>query len=291
MYELIKLGKNTYYISAFCNVGVYVNGNDATLIDSGLDDENAEIIDSLLQNAGFKVKNIIITHAHADHIGSSRYFVDKYNSKVLCTKPDTAIANISVLNTALLYGGLPSSIAKGKMLYAKSCKAVEITPKNLPDGLEIIDLKGHSIAMIGVKTSDNVAFIADSVISEKTINKFPLTYLLSVKEYLAAMDKVLGLNAKYYVPSHAEITTDIAPLISLNKQTVQKNMDDILSVITRPIETNDIVYEYAAKFGYTLKTSQFFVVTTTVKNYLAHLESEGKVRAYIENNRLFWEKI
>lgn len=291
MYELVKLGKNTYYINAFCNVGVYVNGTDATLIDSGLDDENAVIIDDLLKKEGLLVKNIIITHAHADHIGSSRYFVDKYNATVLCTKADTAIANISILNTSLIYGGLPSNIARGKMLYAEPCKAIEITKNNLPKGLEIVDLRGHSISMIGVKTDDNVLFVADSVISEKTIQKFPLTYLLNVNEYLSSMDKILSINADYYVPAHAEVTTDIAPLVSLNKQAVQKNIDDILSVMTKPIEIGDLVFEYAKKFGYVLKTSQFFVVTTTIKNYLAHLESEGKVKAYIENNRLFWEKL
>lgn len=290
MYELTRLGKNTYNINAFTNVGVYLNGNKATLIDSGVDDESAENIERVLLDNKWEIENIIITHAHADHIGGSRYFVDKYNAKVLCTKADTAIANISILNTSLIYGGLPFSKAKGKMLYAKSCHAVEFSPENLPDGIEIIDLKGHSIAMIGVLTDDNVLFCSDGIIGEKTLSKFPLTYVLNIEQYLNSMDKLITLNARLYVPSHSEITDNVKPIIEINKQCVKNNISDIMQLLDSPIEVSDLTAKYAEMRGYTLKTSQYFVVTTTIKNYLAYLEKIGLVDGIIENNRLFWVK-
>ena len=55
---------------------------------------------------------------------------------------------------------------------------------NLPEGLEMFNLKGHFFDMIGIKTSDNVYFLADSVISKKTINKYHRFFIYDVKEYL-----------------------------------------------------------------------------------------------------------
>ncbi len=291
MATLNKIKGNTYYINSFTNIGVFVKNNVVTLIDCGLDDERAIEIDNLLIENDLHLKNIIITHAHADHMGGCKYFQDKYNCKVLSTLADTAIANLSIMNTSLIYGGLPISIARGKMLFAPSCNATLLTEENTPDGLEIVDLRGHSINMIGVKTEDNVLFVADSLISEKTINKFPLTYVLDLQQYYNSLQKIETSNADYFVPSHAEATSNIKPLIELNKKQVKQNIADIMSVLTKPLEVSDIVYEYCKKFNYTMKTSQFFVATTTVKNYLAYLEKIGQIKTYVLNNRLYFEKI
>ena len=49
MYELIQVGKNTYYIESPAKIGLYrVNENDVYLIDSGND-----------KNAGRKVRQIL----------------------------------------------------------------------------------------------------------------------------------------------------------------------------------------------------------------------------------------
>lgn len=288
--KLTKLKGNSYYIDAFTNIGVYVNNGITTIIDCGLDNDSAMQIDETLQDNGLKVDNIIITHAHADHIGGAKYFQDKYNTPVYSTMADTAIANISIMNTSLIYGGMPTSTAKGKMLYANSCNATLLTEENLPDGLQVVDLKGHSISMIGIITSDNVLYCADSFISEKTINKFPLTYILDIEQYFMSLDKILQLNADYIVPSHSEVVTNATNIINLNKQAVLKNISDIYSVLLCPLEVSDIVYNYCKKFNYTLKTSQFFVATTTVKNYLAYLEKTNKIISYVKNNRLYFEK-
>ena len=289
--KLTKLKGNSYYIDAFTNIGVFVKNNTVTIIDCGLDSESAKEIDNTLLDNGLKIDNIIITHAHADHIGGAKYFQDKYNLPVYSTVADTSIANISIMNTSLIYGGLPTSIAKGKMLYANSCNATLLTAQNLPSGLKVIDLKGHSISMIGILTEDNVLYCADGFISEKTINKFPLTYILDIENYYNSLDKILQLNADFVVPSHSEVTTDATNIIKLNKDTVIKNTKDILSVLTKPLEVSDIVFNYCNNFNYTLKTSQFFVVTTSIKNYLAYLEKIGKIKTYIKDNRLYFEKI
>ena len=291
MAKLNKIKGNTYYIDMFTNIGVFVKNNNVTLIDCGFDGESAVNLDNILLGNNLHLTNIIITHAHADHMGGCKYFQDKYKCNVLSTIADTAIANLSIMNTSLIYGGLPTSIARGKMLYAPSCNATLLTHKNTPDGLEIVDLRGHSIDMIGVKTEDNVLFVADALISEKTINKFPLTYVLDLQQYYNSLQKIETSNCEYFVPSHAEVTSDIKPLIELNKKQVKQNIIDILSVLDKPLEVSDIVANYCEKFNYSMKTSQFFVATTTVKNYLAYLEKIGQLQTYVKNNRLYFEKI
>ena len=291
--EIGKIKGNSYFLKSFTNIGLFIKDDIVTLIDSGLDDDAAKEIDDTLLRSNLKVNNIILTHAHSDHMGGANYFQQKYNCNVLTTLADTAIANLSIMNTSLIYGGIPINLAKGKMLYSKSCNAHLLTDKTTPSGIKIIDLRGHSINMIGVLTEDNVFYIADSLVSKKTINKFPLTYILDIENYFISMDKLLTVGAEYFVPSHAEIqdTESIKELIELNKDAVKQNIIDILYVLSEPLEIDDIVYNYCLAKGYTMKTSQFFVATSTIKNYLAYLDKIEKVQAFIVDNRLFFKRI
>jgi glyoxylase-like metal-dependent hydrolase (beta-lactamase superfamily II) len=55
-------------------MGIYLcEGNEAILIDSGLDKDSGKKILKLLESRGFSLKFIINTHSNADHTGGNRF--------------------------------------------------------------------------------------------------------------------------------------------------------------------------------------------------------------------------
>ena len=69
----------------------------------------------------------------------------------------------------------------------------------------------------GIKTSDNVYFLADSLFSKETITKYHLFFIYDVREFLNTLDYLNTLEGNMYVPSHCEATDNILNLININK--------------------------------------------------------------------------
>ena len=58
---------------------------DAVLIDPGAKDERLE---AFVKENGLKVRAILVTHAHADHFGASRFYADKFGIPVFGPKAE-----------------------------------------------------------------------------------------------------------------------------------------------------------------------------------------------------------
>ena len=79
MYELNRLGDKSWYINCYAKVGIYQQTEtDVYIIDSGNDDEDAREIEKILKQKGWKLKGILNTHAHVDHMGGNSYIQRVY---------------------------------------------------------------------------------------------------------------------------------------------------------------------------------------------------------------------
>ncbi len=211
--ELVKVGDRTYYIKNATNIGVYkIDDNNVYLIDTGNDKEAGKKILKIIDEQGWNVKGIINTHSNADHIGGNKVIQDRTNSSVLAYGIEKTFTEFPMLESSFLYGGYPFKDIRNKFLFAKESVVTSIE-NNLPEGLEYFTLKGHFFDMIGVKTSDDVYFLADSLFSEETITKYHLFFIYDVKEYFNTLDYLSTLNGNLYIPSHCDMTSDISSLI------------------------------------------------------------------------------
>jgi glyoxylase-like metal-dependent hydrolase (beta-lactamase superfamily II) len=177
MNELKKVGEKTYYIDSPSKVGIYkMTSTDVCLIDSGNDKDFAKKILKILQENQWELKAIINTHSNADHIGGNQYLQEKTNCPIYTKGIEKAFTGYPILEPSFLYGGYPYKELRNKFLMAKESSTIEYT--NQINGLEIFDLKGHFFDMIGIKTSDNVYFIADCVSSQEILNKYHIRVYL-----------------------------------------------------------------------------------------------------------------
>lgn len=276
MYELIRVGERTYYIDTPTKIGVYLMDNgEVCLIDSGLDESVAENTLAVLSSQAWNLGVIINTHYHADHMGGNAYLQEKTGCRILADKVTPVFATHSVLMPSILYGGYPSRELYDKFLYSEPSRVEAISAENLPHGLEILPLPGHTYEMNAVKTSDGVWFLADSVMGERAIDRNHITYTLDVESYLSSLGKLKTLDGKLFIPSHAEPVENIAPLAEKNIENVYFIIDTVKGICREPISLDGIIREIFRAYNLKINLNQYMLVSTTLRSFLSYMLDRG----------------
>lgn len=288
--ELIKVGEKTYYIKNPTNIGVYkIDEENVYLIDSGNDKDAGKKILKIIEEQGWKVKGIINTHSNADHIGGNKLIQDRTNCDIYTYNIEKSFTEYPILESSFLYGGYPFKDIRNKFLLAKESIVKQID-NNLPEGLEYFILRGHFFDMIGIKTSDNVYFLADSLFSEETITKYHLFFIYDVKEFLNTLDHLKELNGAMYIPSHCEATSDITELIELNKNKVNEIINSIYDFCEKEVTFEDILKLVFDKYSLIMNANQYVLVGSTIKSYLSYLYDENKITYEFKDNKMIWKQ-
>lgn len=289
--ELIQVGEKTYYIKNPTNIGIYkINDNDVYIIDSGNDKDAGKKILKIVVEQGWSIKGIISTHSNADHIGGNKVIQDRTGCKILAHNIEKAFIEYPILETSFLYGGYPFKELKNKFLLAKESVVIPIE-NNLPDGLEYINLKGHFFDMIGIKTSDDVYFLADSLFSEETIMKYHLFFIYDVREYLNTLDYLDTLKGSLFIPSHCEASTDIKLLTSLNRNKIHEVLEVITKYCEKEVTFEEILKYIFDKYSLVMNANQYVLIGSTIRSYLSYLYDEGKITYEFKDNKMLWKKL
>lgn len=288
--ELIKVGEKTYYIKNPTNIGVYkISENEVFLIDSGNDKDAGRKILKIMDEQGWTVKGIITTHSNADHIGGNKIIQDRTGCKIYATAIEKSFSENPVLESSFLYGGYPFKDLRNKFLCAKESN-VELIDNNLPDGLEVISLKGHFFEMIGIKTDDDVYFLGDSIFSEETIRKYHLFFLYDVKEFLNSLEFLSSLEGKLFIPSHTEASENILELIEINKAKVMEISNKICEICEEEKIFEEILKIIFDEYKLTLSSNQYVLIGSTIRSYLSYLYEEEKLTYEFKDNRMYWKQ-
>lgn len=286
--ELTKLGEKTYCIQNPTNIGIYkLDDEKVCLIDTGNDKESGRKILKIINEQNWQVECIINTHSNADHVGGNKFIQDRTNCKILSSKIETAIINNPELEPAFLYGAMPLNELNNKFLLAKESNC-QVIDNNLPEGLEYFTLKGHFIDMIGIKTSDNIYFLGDSIFSEETINKYHIFFIYDVEKYLQTLDFLETLNGTFYIPSHVKPLTDLKELIKLNKNKINEICNAILNACQNPTTTEEIIKNIFDTYNLEININQYALLGSTIKSYLTYLNNQNRVEYFFKDNLLYW---
>ena len=292
MYELNHITGNSYYIQSPSKMGlVKLNDTDVCLIDSGNDKDAGRKVRQLLDANGWHLTAIYNTHSNADHIGGNRYLQGQTKCKVYAQGIECDITRHPVLEPAFLYGGFPPKDLRHKFLMAQESDAQELTGAVLPEGFELLQLPGHFFHMVGFRSPDDVVYLADCLSSRETLDKYQIGFIYDVAAYLDTLEKVKTMQAAAFVPAHAEVTEDIAPLAQYNIDKVHEIADHIVELCTEPIIFEELLKKLFDDYGLTLTFEQYVLVGSTVKSYLAWLKDTGRLTVLFEDNRLLWRRV
>lgn len=290
MYELIQVSNNSYYVNCPAKIGLYrCEDNGVYLIDSGNDKEAGRKVRQILDKNGWTLRAILVTHSNADHIGGCRYLQAQTGCAIYAPGIECDFTRHTLLEPSFLYGGYPPKALRHKFLMAQSADARELTADTLPEGFESIPLPGHFFDMVGLRTPDNVVFLADCLSSRETLEKYRIGFIYDVKAYIDTLEKVKELDASCFVPAHAAACADVREIAQYNIDTVREIAERIVSVCSEPQSFEIILKRLFDEYSLELSLEQYALVGSTVRSYLAYLLDKGSLCVKCENNMLLWE--
>lgn len=289
MYELMQAGARTYYIDCPVKMGVFLlDGSHACLFDGGSGKDAAKKALKLLDARGWSLSCVVNTHSHGDHIGGNQLLQKRTGCKIFAKGIERSFTLNPVLEPAFLYGGFPPDALRSKFLEAAPSGALPLEDPAFPRELEVIALPGHSFDMIGLRTPDDIVFLADALASEETMKKYQVSFLYDVEAYLSTLQKIERMQAKLFVPAHAAATADISPLARLNRDKTLQIIDYLLDVCKATRSFEEILQSVFTNYALAMDFNQFVLVGSTVRSYLSYLYNQRRADVRFESNRMLW---
>lgn len=292
MYELVQLTDKCYYIQSPAKIGlVKLNDTDVCFIDSGSDKEAGRKVRQILDRNQWTLKAIYNTHSNADHIGGNKYLQAQTGCKIYAKDIEYVFTKYPILEPAFLFGAYPPKDLRHKFLYAGASNAELLTSDVLPDELQMIELPGHFFDMVGFRTYDDVVYLADCLSSVETLNKYQISFIYDVGAYIQNLETVKNMQAKIFVPAHAGITDNIAPLADFNIRKVYEIAEKITQICSVPTCFEQILQKLFNEYNLKMNFEQYVLVGSTVRSYLAWLKDNNQLTVDFDNNIMLWKRI
>jgi glyoxylase-like metal-dependent hydrolase (beta-lactamase superfamily II) len=290
MYELVQAGERTWYINCPAKIGVYRTAdNEVVLIDSGNDKEAAKKVLKIIEQNNWKLKGIVNTHSNADHIGGNATLQQRTGCAAGGTGLENAFIRYPQLEPSFLYGGYPCKELRNKFLLATPSEPSWDSDSTTIEGLTFFRLGGHFFDMIGVKTSDDVCFLADSVFSPHILEKYHIIFLYDVQAFLDTLDGLEQLQGKLFIPSHADAMVNISTLTQANRDKIMEIRHFLLEICSVGLIFEDILHRVFTHYGLTMDFNQYVLVGSTIRSYLSWLYDGGQLTCGFEENYLRWK--
>lgn len=286
MYQLHHLKGNTYYIDGPTNCGVYVlnDKNEVLLFDCGTSSDGIKIYEAL-ENANMKVTHLVFSHCHADHAGGWEYIYNKTHCKMIASKVERGFFRDPKLDIGFLYGGYPLDEYDGKLMHIDMNDEIYALDE-IPNGIEWFHLPGHHWGMIGIKTKDDVYFVADTLGSIDLVERAHILLIYDVKGYLDSLNFVESLDGKMVVPSHSEETTNIKPVVEFNRNTMYEIMNVLLDYLHDEHNCTECTSHIFDYYNLRISYNKYMLILSTVRSYLSYLSNSKRIKNYFKDNRL-----
>ncbi len=286
MNELHKLGERTYYIDGLTNVGIYIiNDNDIAIIDTGISEFAPKLLEIIKEN-NWNLKYVINTHSHADHSGGNNYLIEHTNCKLITSKIERAFLRNSKLDIGFLYGGYPLDEYDNQLMHIDEQREI-LTLTDLPEGLYYFKLPGHHYDMFGIKTPDNVYFVADAVGNQRVIEKEHVLLIYNVDGFLKSLDMIESFDG-IVVPSHVNPNVDMKQLIEINRSKINEIINFLIDYLAVEHTHDEIIKETFEHFNIKISYNKYLLINSTIRSYLAYLNNNKKIKTILKDNLMYF---
>lgn len=195
IHEIIPVGP----LQCNCSIVGDETSREAMVIDPG--DDVSSLL-ALVQKHGLTVKQIVITHAHIDHVGGAAKLKAATGAPILLNQNDQALLKMLDIQATWIGISTPDpvnidqSITSGDKLRAGSLQA------------EVIHTPGHTEGSICLYFAPEKKMIAGDTLFAGSIGRTDLPGGSYEKILTSLHDKILALpDETIVVPGHGPLTT------------------------------------------------------------------------------------
>ena len=291
MYELKQVTDRFFYVDCPAKIGIYkISESEIALIDSGNNKGAATKVLRIAEAEGWKIRMILCTHAHADHIGGNYHIQQRTGCKIYAPVGELDAVRHPIWESTSLFGARPPKALRHGFLLADASDAEPLCDAVMPEGLSILPLAGHTPDMVGFRTEDGAVYLADALASEQTLEKYGIPFVYDPALYLEALSRIEEMGAKIFVPSHAVPTENIRPLVQKNRACTEALIEEIVCACEIPIGFEALLKRLFDRYGLSMSLDQYALVGSTVRSYLSYLLDIGRIDILISENMLLWKK-
>ncbi len=314
--QIIELSSGVYVIPGSTNVGVIINENDSSeasgvevyLIDSGCTEIDGEYVFDVLkaffeqQGLSFTIKAILTTHGHADHCGAHNFLRKETGCELWAAKHEQGAMETPIIQGTVLWGGYPPHEMR-TLFFMPSPTAVDhfITKDDVIElsgsrKITFMELKGHSYESLGIiitgKNEHKVIFPGDNIFPRNEIINHWIPLILNPVEYMDSLDKLCAIEkVDWCIPSHGDfLRRNINEAAELNKIAIISTRTCILDALKtkKKLTAEEIVKYVADKNDMELSLSQYALVQSTVKSYIAVMHDAREIKMAVSDNKLYF---
>lgn len=292
--EIIKVKGNTYAIdTGMSYLGFYkVTEHDIILIDSGWHNELEGILE-LFEQHRLNPVAIIGTHAHSDHVGNNAALKERFGCTIAMPR-DEAHQCSSLMNLKLYYNTQTQSLSDIREHYGYMVCDSDILLSREQECLYLHGVKfrlfpapGHSMQLTCIITPDNVAYLADALISEEVMQGYKLPFSFVLEEDLQSKETLRRLACSHYIVTHKKVYRDIDTLIDLNIAFYKEKAENVLALIEGSMSMEDILATTVKAYDIRLSTVyKYHVVFRMLRCYVEYLQETGRLRQIVEEGCL-----
>lgn len=282
MLEIHHILGNTYaFETAMAFLPFYrLSEKEIVLLDSGYATTDRETLTETLKAHDFRVKGILCSHSHMDHVGNVRRLCDLYGCRVAAHLLEAAVASapgnfirLYGIHTSDEHGGVEecfttTDIIQPGQTHLSFCGAE----------FQVIPLPGHSGGHTGYITPDGVAYLGDVIMGASQLAGSKMPFTSQLAEDLASKRSLLELRANVYVAAHKAISTDIRELVEANIARLEQKLEEILSVLEGAPTGGEWLAAYCEKQGWNFRSERSYTILEFGFNSaVTYLEEQGKV--------------
>jgi glyoxylase-like metal-dependent hydrolase (beta-lactamase superfamily II) len=294
---LQSITTHTAYIPGANNLGVILTGDGGAItVDTGLDKDTGRMVRRALEEAGLRLRAIISTHHHADHIGGNDYLVRNLPGvAVYAPRLEAPFVENPLLEPIYLaLGASPPAALRTKWLMAKG-----VPVDHLIDGatveiagvtLEVVALPGHSLGQIGV-AFDGVCFAADGFFGPDVLAKHGVPYAHDVAAQIASLERLAARDERFFLSGHGELTLrdDLEATLRANRHAIERATDAVRAALAEPGDILAIACRVQKALGLTITgLPQYAIFASAVAAHLSYLEAQGAATLTMTDEGAVW---
>jgi len=291
---LTCISEGVYVLEGRTNVGVIVlEDGDCLVVDTGVNRDQGRRVLRAVGEAGLRVRAVVNTHSHADHIGGNRVVMERTGVTFYSSALERPLIELPLVEVLYLYGAYPPEVLRTHLVEAEGVPVDDVAKlvKEHPL-LRVIELPGHSVGMIGLGIG-RVLFSADAFFPEEVIAKYRVPYHLNVQEALRTLERLSSAVLRDYdvvVPSHGRVLSreEARRLIELNISAVVKVRDAVLRNASGSLPLNDLLRLALRDLGLVPQNVVgYLLATSALKSYVAWLSNEGLLELTVSGGELY----